>query len=148
MSLCLKVSDYDFHLCFSLISKTSINFKTSFISSLNIHWLYSIIIIINSYTFVTSIKSTHKKLYAMCIKWTKLFEIENRSLFIRLLHAVETIKLKLCIKFVHNDCMLKNECSCHSKLLQQLYFHYHSRCYLETLRDWDDDLIVCEVNIL
>ncbi len=40
MSLCLKVSDYAFHSCFSLILKAFISFKTSFISSLNIHWLY------------------------------------------------------------------------------------------------------------
>ncbi len=113
-------------------------------------WLsdYIIIIIINSYILVTLIKSTHEKLYAMYIEWTKLFEIENRSLFMQLLHAVETIKLKLCIKFVRDDCTLKNECSCHFKLLQQLRFHHHSRCDLETLRDWNDDLIVCEVNIL
>ncbi len=58
---------------------------------------------------MTSIKLTHKKLYAIYIKWTKLFEIENHSLFIWLLHAVETIIMKLCIKLVHVDCMLKNE---------------------------------------
>jgi len=106
-----------------------------------------IIIIINSYILVTLIKLTHEKLYAMCIKWTKFSEVENRSLFIWLLHAVETIKLKLCIKFVCNDHMLKNEYSYHSKLLQQLHFHHHSHCYLKTFRDWDDDLIVCEVNV-
>ncbi len=39
-------------------------------------WL---IIKINSYTFVTSIKSTHEKLYAIYIKWTKLSEIKNHS---------------------------------------------------------------------
>ncbi len=105
-------------------------------------------IIINSYILVISIKLTHKKLYAMCVEWTKLSEIENRSLSIRLLHAVETIKLRLCIKFVRNDCTLENECSCHSKLLQQLCFHHHSRCCLEILRNWDDDLIVREVNVL
>ncbi len=105
------------------------------------------IIIINSYTFVTLIRSTHEKLYAMCVEWTKFSEIENRSLFIWLLHAVETIKLRLCIKFVHNDCMLENECSCHFKLLQQLRFHHHSCCCLETFRDWDDDLIVHEVDV-
>jgi len=105
------------------------------------------IIIINSYTFVTLIRSTYERLYAMCVEWTKLSEIENRSLFIRLLHAVETIKLRLCIKFVCDDCMLENECSCHFKLLQQLRFHHHSRCCLEILRDWDDDSIVHEVNV-
>ncbi len=38
-----------------------------------------IIIIINSYTLVTSIRSTHERLYAICIEWTKLSEIENHS---------------------------------------------------------------------
>jgi len=47
-----------------------------------------IIIIINSYILVTLIKSTHEKLYAIYIEWTKRSEIENHSLFIRLLHAV------------------------------------------------------------
>ncbi len=97
---------------------------------------------------MTSIKSTHERLYAMCVEWTKLSEVENRSLFIQLLHAVKTIKLRLCIKFVRDDCTLKNEYSCHSKLLQQFHFHHHSRCCLETLRDWDDDSIVREFNIL
>ncbi len=107
-----------------------------------------IIIIINSYTLVTSIKSIHERLYAMYVEWTKFSEIENRSLSIRLLRAVETIKLRLCIKFVRDDCMLENECSCHFKLLQQLHFHHHSRCCFEILRDWDDDSIVHEVNVL
>ncbi len=40
ISLCLKVSDYAFHSCFNLVSKASISFKTFFIFSLNIHWLY------------------------------------------------------------------------------------------------------------
>ena len=51
-------------------------------------------IIINSYILVTSIRSTHEKLYATCIEWTKLSEIENRSQSIRLLHAVETVSFK------------------------------------------------------
>jgi len=89
-----------------------------------------------------------RKNYAKCVEWTKLSEIENRSLSIWLLHAVESVKLKLCIKFVHNDCMLKNECSCHSKLLQKFRFYHHYRCRLKTLRDCDDDLIVHEVNVL
>ncbi len=38
-----------------------------------------IIIIINSYTLVTSIRSTHERLYAICIEWTKLSEVENHS---------------------------------------------------------------------
>jgi len=106
-----------------------------------------IIIIINSYILVTLIRLTHEKLYAMCVEWTKLSEVENRSLFIQLLHAVKTIKLRLCIKFVRNDCTLENECSCHSKLLQQLHFHHHFCCCLKILRDWDDDSIVREVDI-
>jgi len=44
-----------------------------------------IIIIINSYIFVTLIKSIHERLYAIYIEWAKLSEIENHSLFIRLL---------------------------------------------------------------
>ncbi len=106
-----------------------------------------IIIIINSYILVTLIRSTHEKLYAMCVEWTKFSEIENRSLSIQLLHAVKTIKLRLCIKFDCDDCMLKNECSCHFKLLQQLCFHHHSCCCLEILRDWNDDSIVHEVDV-
>ncbi len=58
-----------------------------------------------------------RKIYAMCVEWTKFSEVENRSLSMQLLHAVEMIKLRLCIKFVHDNCMLKNECSCHSELL-------------------------------
>ena len=101
-----------------------------------------IIIIINSYILVTSIKLTHEKLYAMCIEWTKLSEIENHSLFIQLLHAVETARLKLCIKFVRVDCMLKNECFSHFKLLQKLHFHHHSCCCSEIFRDHNNYLIV------
>jgi len=106
-----------------------------------------IIIIINSYILVTLIRSIHEKLYVIYVEWTKFSEVENCMLSIQLLHAVETIKLRLCIKFVCNDCMLKNECSCHFKLLQQLCFHHHSRCCSEILRDWNDDSIVCEVNV-
>ncbi len=76
-----------------------------------------IIIIINSYIFMTLIKSTHEKLYAMCVEWTKLSDVENHSLSIWLLHAVETTRLKLCIKFVRVDRTLKNEYSNHFKLL-------------------------------
>ena len=101
-----------------------------------------IIIIINSYILVTSIKLTHEKLYAMCIEWTKLSEIENHSLFIQLLHAVETARLKLCIKFVRVDCMLKNECFSHFKLLQKLHFYHHSCCCSEIFRDHNNYLIV------
>ncbi len=107
-----------------------------------------IIIIINSYTFVTLIRLTHEKLYAMCVKWTKLSEIENYSLSIRLLHAVETTRLRLCIKFVRVDCMLENECSSHFKLFQKLYFHHHSCCCSEIFRDRDDYSIIWKVNIM
>ena len=58
---------------------------------------------------MTSIKSTHEKLYAIYIEWAKLSEIENHSLFIWLLYAVETIIMRLCIKLVHVDHMLENE---------------------------------------
>jgi len=37
MNLYLKVNDYTFRSCFSLILKVSCSFKTSFISSFNIH---------------------------------------------------------------------------------------------------------------
>ncbi len=52
------------------------------------------IIIINSYTFITLIKLTHKKLYAICIEWTKFSKIENHSQFIQLLHAVKTVSFE------------------------------------------------------
>ncbi len=66
---------------------------------------------------MTLIKSTHEKLHAIYIKWTKLFEIENHLLFIQLLHAVEIIIMRLCINLIHIDCMLKNEWFNHFKLL-------------------------------
>ncbi len=141
----------------SIFNRRCIQFKQCISTCFAVWWLCSqshrelfiiIIIIINSYTLMTLIRLTHEKLYAMCIEWTKLSEIENRSLFIQLLHAVETIKLRLCIKFIHDDYTLKNECSCHSKLLQQLCFYHHSCCCLKTLRDWDNDSIVHEVNVL
>ncbi len=105
------------------------------------------IIIINSYILVTSIKSTHERLYAIYIEWTKLSEIENYSLFIQLLHAVKTIVMRLCIKLVCVDCMLENEWFSHFKLLQKLYHHHHSCSCSEILRDSDDYLIVQEVNV-
>ncbi len=40
---------------------------------------------------MTSIRSTYERLYAICIEWTKLSEIENHSQSIQLLHAVETV---------------------------------------------------------
>ncbi len=106
------------------------------------------LIIINSYTLVTLIKSIHEKLYAMYVEWTKLSEVENHLLSIRLLHAVKTTRLKLCIKFVHVDHMLKNKCSSHFKLLQKLRFYHHSCCCSEIFRDHDDYLIVWEVNVV
>ncbi len=67
--------------------------------------LNSIIIIINSYTLVTSIRSTHEKLYAICIEWTKLSEVENHSQSTWLLHAVETVSFKtmyqICSRWSH-----------------------------------------------
>jgi len=66
----------------------------------------------------------------------------------QLLHAVKTIKLRLCIKFVYDDCMLKNKNSCHFKLLQKLCFHHYFHCHLKILCDCDDDSIVHEVNVL
>jgi len=64
-----------------------------------------IIIIINSYTLVTSIKSTHEKLYAICIEWTKLSEVENHLQSIQLLHAVETVSFQtmyqICSHWLH-----------------------------------------------
>ncbi len=53
----------------------------------------------------------------MYVEGTKFSEVENRLLFMRLLHVVKIIKLRLCIRFVRDDCMLKNECSCYFKLL-------------------------------
>ncbi len=68
-------------------------------------YLYHIIIIINSYILVTSIKLIHERLYAICIEWTKLSEIENHSQFIQLLHAVETVSFKtmyqICLRWLH-----------------------------------------------
>ena len=62
--------------------------------------------------------------------------------------TVTLYKLRmLCIKFIHDNYTLKNECFYHFKLLQQLHFHHHSCCYFKTLRDWNDDLIVYEINI-
>jgi len=43
---------------------------------------------------VTLIRLTHEKLHAICIKWTKLSEIENHSQSIWLLHAVETVSFE------------------------------------------------------
>ncbi len=64
-----------------------------------------IIIIINSYILVTLIKLTHEELYAICIEWTKLSEIENHSQSIQLLHAVETVSFEtmyqICSRWLH-----------------------------------------------
>ena len=80
--------------------------------------------------------------YAMCVEWTKPSGVENRSLSMRLLHAAETIRLRLCTNFVRDDRTLENECSCHSKLFQKLRSHHHFRCRPEILRDRDDDPVV------
>ncbi len=65
----------------------------------------SIIIIINLYILVTLIRSTHERLYAICIEWTKLSEIENHSQSIQLLHAVETVSFEtmyqICSRWLH-----------------------------------------------
>ncbi len=106
-----------------------------------------IIIIINSYILVTLIKSTHEKLYAIYIEWTKLSEVENHSLFMWLLHAVETIIIRLCIKLVHVDCMLKNKWLSHFKLLQKLHFHHHSCNCFKILHDSNDYSTVQEINV-
>ena len=50
-----------------------------------------------------------KNIYTMYVEWTKLSEVENRSLSIWLLHVVKMMRLWLCIKFVCDDCMLKNK---------------------------------------
>ncbi len=124
-------------------SVCSLNFRDSnFLFACLNAWL-----IINSYTLVISIRLTHEKLCVMCIKWIKLSEVENYSLSIRLLHAVETTRLRLCIKFVRVDCTLENECSSHFKLLQKLRFHHHSCCCSEIFRDRDDYSIVQEVDV-
>ncbi len=43
--------------------------------------------------------STHEKLYAIYIEWTKLSEKENHLLFIQRLRVIETMIMRLCIKF-------------------------------------------------
>ena len=45
------------------------------------------------------LNSTHEKLYAIYIEWTKLFEKENHSSFTWWLHVIETMIIRLCIKF-------------------------------------------------
>ncbi len=42
------------------------------------------------------IESIHERHYAMCIKWTKLSEKENRLSTTQRLHVVKTIMLRLC----------------------------------------------------
>ena len=77
-----------------------------------------LIIIINSYTLVTSVRPTHGGKSMLCVSsGQKPSGVENRSLSIRLLHAAETVKLRLCTKSVRDDRTLENECPCHSKLL-------------------------------
>ncbi len=54
---------------------------------------------------MTLIRSTHEELYAICIEWTKLSEIENHSQFIWLLHAVKTVSFEtmyqICSRWLH-----------------------------------------------
>jgi len=60
---------------------------------------------LNSYTLVTLIRSTHEKLYAICIEWTKLSEVENHLQSTRLLHAVKTVSFEtmyqICSRWLH-----------------------------------------------
>ncbi len=130
----LYVSLYDFLLNDLHVSSSWLSIK-------------KIIIIINSYTLVTLIKPIHERLYAIYIEWTKLSVIENHSLSIRLLRAVKTIIIRLCIKLVRVDRTLENEWLSHFKLLQKLRFHHHSRSCSEILRDSDDYSIVQEVDV-
>ncbi len=79
--------------------------ESSLKSSLKSLIIIIIIIIINSYILVTSIRLIHKRLYAICIEWTKLSEIENHSQSIQLLHAVETVSFEtmyqICSRWLH-----------------------------------------------
>ncbi len=54
---------------------------------------------------MTLIRSTHEELYAICVEWTKLSEIENHSQFIWLLHAVKTVSFEtmyqICLRWLH-----------------------------------------------
>ena len=138
---------YDYKSIFNIYIKNNVMKEEVSAAKEYIEMLQNIIIIINLYILVTLIKSTYEKLYAMYVEWTKFSEIENYSLFIQLLHAVEMTRLRLCIKFVHIDCTLKNECSSHFKLLQKLHFHHHSHCCFKIFHNHDDYLIVQEVNI-
>ena len=85
-------------LC-SVIDDSLFDQKNEFLKSI------VIIIIINSYILVTSIRSTHEKLYAICIEWTKFSEIENYSQSTRLLHAVKTVSFEtmsqICSRWLH-----------------------------------------------
>ncbi len=102
----------------------------------NLSFIKPIIIIINSYTLVTSVKPTHGGLYAIYIEWTKPSEVENHSLSIRLLRAAETIIMRLCTKLVRVDRTLENEWPSHSKLLQELRFHHHPRsCIIKPIHN-------------
>ena len=79
--------------------------ESSLKSSLKSLIIIIIIIIINSYILVTSIRSTHEKLYAICIEWTKFSEVENHSQSIWLLHAVKTVSFEtmyqICSRWSH-----------------------------------------------
>ncbi len=46
-----------------------------------------------------NLDSTYERLYAIYIEWTKLSEKENHSSSIHQLYVIETMIIKLCIKF-------------------------------------------------
>ena len=51
------------------------------------------------HSYDINLNSTHERFYAIYIKWTKLSEKENHLSFIWWLHIIETMIMKLCIKF-------------------------------------------------
>ena len=67
----------------------------------NDFWIKEILLIWFEFIHFCDIdlNSTHEKLYAIYIEWTKLSEKENHSSFIWWLHIIETMIMKLCIKF-------------------------------------------------
>ena len=80
---------YDYKSIFNIYIKNNVMKEEVSAAKEYIEMLQNIIIIINLYILVTLIKLTYEKLYAMYVEWTKFSEIENYSLFIQLLHAVE-----------------------------------------------------------
>ncbi len=136
----------DIHLLYKYEFKHFIYF---WINVLNFHNIIIIIIIIIIHTLLWHrLDQFMRNVYAMSVEWTK-FSRERKSLIIYTTASHDrNNELRLCIKFVRDDCMLKNECSCYFKLLQQFRFHHHLDHHLETLHDWSDDLIVRWVNVL